>query len=462
MKIGKRPNIIFFFSDQQRWDTVGCYGQRMNVTPNLDKMAQEGVRFEYSFTCQPVCGPARSCIQIGKYATETGCYRNNIALSTNEKTIAHHFSEAGYEVAYTGKWHLASTGVPSYEDIGEECDYQKSAVPSERRGGYKDFWLASDVLEYTSHGYDGHMFDANMNKIEFKGYRADCVTDFALEYLRTRDGKKPFFLFISYIEPHHQNDHNEYEGPRGSKEKFKNFEVPGDLVGVEGNWRKNYPDYLGCCASLDYNLGRIRKELAKLAITENTVIIYTSDHGSHFRTRNKNKKNGDDDYKRSCHEASIRIPMIIYGPGFKGGKLIKRLVSLIDISPTLLRCAGIEKPKYMHGHPLQELVEGNAKDWPKEIFIQISESQVGRAIRTRKWKYSVRAPGKHGGLYAFSDIYVDDFLYDLEGDPHERHNLIRDPAYAYLRKELRETLKRRMIEANEKIPRILPVGRKRV
>jgi arylsulfatase A-like enzyme len=108
---GAKPNIIFFFSDQQRWDTLGCYGQKLPLTPNLDRMAAEGVRFEFAFTCQPVCGPARSCLQTGKYATQTGCFRNNIGLPTDEKTIAHWLSDGGYEVGYLGKWHLASTGL---------------------------------------------------------------------------------------------------------------------------------------------------------------------------------------------------------------------------------------------------------------------------------------------------------------------------------------------------------------
>ncbi|MFA9397598.1 MAG: sulfatase-like hydrolase/transferase, partial [Clostridiaceae bacterium] len=372
--MSKKTNIIFFFSDQQRWDTVGCYGQKLDVTPNLDKMAEEGVRFENAFTCQPVCGPARACLQTGKYAEEIGCYRNAIALPMDEKTIAHCFKEVGYETAYIGKWHLAST-----DDIDK---YEIKAVPYERRGGW-EYWVAADVLEFTSDGYGGYMYDGNYNKREFKGYRADCTTDFALEYLENRyqgnvgDKDKPFALFISYIEPHHQNNHNRYEGPVNSKEKFKNFQVPGDLEGTEGDWRENYPDYLGSCNSLDYNLGRIREEVKKLGIEDETLIVYTSDHGTHFRTRNN-------EYKRSCHESSIHIPMVAYGPGFKGGKEIKELVSLIDVPPTLLKEADIEKPEYMKGRPLQEVVNGNCSDWPKEVFLQISESQVGRAIRTDK------------------------------------------------------------------------------
>ncbi len=441
-----KPNILFMFSDQQRWDTCGCYGQPLDVTPNLDRMAREGTLFENAFTCQPVCGPARACLQTGKYATEVGCHTNHRMLPLSERTIAQILSENGYEVGYIGKWHLASAGPRGGPD-----DFRTEPVPPERRGGYKDYWLASDVLEFTSHGYDGHMFDADMNRREFPEdrYRVDAQTDWVLEYLQSRTGEKPFFLFTSYIEPHHQNDHAHYEGPHGSKERFKDFQVPGDLVDTGGNWREEYPDYLGCINSLDENLGRIRDELNRLGMADNTIILYTSDHGSHFCTRNS-------EYKRSCHDGCIRIPMIAFGPGFSVGKTIEGLVSLIDVPPTILTAAGTTVPGAMRGRSLQDLTAGRTKGWPEEVFLQISESQCGRAIRTKRWKYSVCAPDKTGSDPA-SDTYVEDFLYDLEADPHERNNLVDSPDHADVRKDLSQTLIRRMIEAGESTPAIIPV-----
>jgi len=454
----KKPNVLFVFSDQQRWDTCGCYGQPLDITPNLDRMAREGVRFENAFTPQPVCGPARACLQTGKYATETGCVTNDIALAVEEKTIAHHLSDAGYEVGYIGKWHLASNHSTDWFPIPEgveRFDCRTQPVPPERRGGYKDYWLASDVLEFTSHSYDGHMFDADMNRREFPPdrYRVDVQTDWVLEYLqrmsfiRARTGAKPFFLFVSYLEPHHQNDHGHYEGPHGSKDRFRDFHVPGDLVGTAGDWQQEYPDYLGCVNSLDTNLGRIRDELAELGLTDDTLIIYTSDHGSHFRTRNG-------EYKRSCHDGCIRVPMVVYGPGFAGGRVISELVSLIDLSPTLLTAAGVASPDTMRGRALQPLVDGAAQDWPEEVFLQISESHCGRAIRTKRWKYSVRAPDKEGWEPS-SDLYVEDFLYDLESDPHERENLVASPDHVQVREMLAARLVDRMVQAGEDVPKIV-------
>lgn len=442
-----RPNILFVFSDQQRPDTMGCYGQRLPVTPNLDRLAAEGVRFDRAFTCQPVCGPARAALQTGKWATQTGCFHNDIALPDGERTMAHRLSGAGYAVGYVGKWHLASSG--------QAQNYKTRAVPPRLRGGYRDFWIASDVLEFTSHGYGGHLFDARGRHRAFPAsrYRVDGVTDFALEGLRALGrGRRPFFLFVSYIEPHHQNDRNRYEGPRGSRRRFRDYAVPGDLEGTAGDWRANYPDYLGCCAALDRGFGRIRAELERTGQWENTVVIYTSDHGSHFRTRNS-------EYKRSCHDASIRIPMIARGPGFPAGRVESSLVSLLDLTPTVLRAGGVQPEGGMAGRPLQELSDGRARRWRDAVYVQISESQIGRAIRTERWTYAVRAPEEKPGsgwVRPDSAVYVEDCLYDMLSDPHQRRNLVADPALAGARRALRRKLKACMQAAGERPATIRP------
>ncbi|MFW6132561.1 MAG: sulfatase-like hydrolase/transferase, partial [Planctomycetota bacterium] len=331
-------------------------------------------------------------------------------------------------------------------------DYRTSPVPPDRRGGYEDFWLASDALEFTSHGYDGHMFDADGNKREFPEgrYRVDAQTDWVLEYLRDRagagrDGNRPFFLFVSYIEPHHQNDHEHYEGPVGSKERFADFPVSGDLVDTGGDWRREYPDYLGCCHALDANLGRVLEELDRLGLADDTLVAFTSDHGSHFCTRNN-------EYKRSCHDGCLRIPMVFRGPGFSGGVVSDAMASLIDLPPTLLAAGNVDVPRTMRGRALQPHAAGPAPDdWPDDVFAQISESHCGRTVRTRRWKYSVRAPDKTG-LDPDSEVYVEDFLYDLEADPHERDNRVTDPALAEVRAEMADRLKRRMTAVGEKAP----------
>jgi len=418
-----KPNIIFYFSDQQRFDTAGCYGQELPVTPNLDALAEEGTLFENAFTCQPVCGPMRACLQSGVYASQIGCYRNDIALPLDSKTIAHYVKEAGYDTAYVGKWHLASDS---------EHDLKIAPTPKERRGGY-DYWRAADVLEFTSHGYDGYIYDENCKRLDFKGYRADRINDYAIEYLKKENHEKPFFLFISQLEPHHQNDRFCFEAPNGAKEQFENYRLPGDLVGTDGDWQEQMPSYLGCCNAVDANLGRLIQTLKEEGLYNNTVIIYTSDHGCHFKTRN-------DEYKRSCHESSIRVPLVICGGGFSGGKRISDLISLIDLPATILDIAGVPIPSHFMG---KSLADGTGHE---HVFIQISESQIGRAVRTDKWKYSVTAADAD---CAFADCYYEDCLYDLEADPYEKNNLIRDPRFAAERKELQGILLEYMQKAGE-------------
>lgn len=442
----KKPNVIVMFSDQQRWDTLGCYGQKLPVSPNLDKMAQEGVKFELAFTCQPVCGPVRACLQTGKYATEIGCFTNHRHLPLNADTLADRMKGAGYKTGYIGKWHLASG--PNKFDADYNPQYRIFPVPEKLRGGY-EYWLAADTLESTSHSYDGHMFDGDGNTRNFpvNRYRADAQTDWVLEYLDEQKQSDPFFLFVSYIEPHHQNDHNCYEGPKGSKEYWANYEIPGDLAGVPGDWVENYPDYLGCCNALDKAVGRVREKLDELGLSDDTLIIYTSDHGSHFRTRNR-------EYKRSCHDSCLRVPMILNGPGFKGGAVNENLVSLIDLPKTILTAAEAEIPEDWQGIALQETIGKN--DLRDAIFAQISEDHVGRAIRTKKWKYEVWIPHNMPSLDTDNEIYYERFLYNLESDPHERNNLVCKPDYAAVRSELAEILKTKLAEANETIPEILP------
>lgn len=432
--MSQKPNIIFYFSDQQRWDTLGCYGQKLNITPNLDKIASEGTKFEYAFTVQPVCGPARACIQSGKYATDIGCYKNGIALPLNIKTLAQYFNGSGYDTAYVGKWHLAT-------DSDKGINYETTAIPQERRGGYKDYWMASDVLEFTSHGYNGYVFDKNNEKVEFIGYRPECINNYAIDYIHNRNSNNPFFMFISHIEPHHQNDRGRFEGPYGSKKKFNNYDVPEDLENAGQIFDDNYSDYLGCCNSLDTSFGKLLNALEEKNILDNTIIFYTSDHGCHFKTRNS-------EYKRSCHEDSIRIPMIAYGPGFMGGNVINNLVSLIDIPTTLLDCAGIDKPKDFSGNSLKKLVNKEIQEWSDEVFIQISESQVGRALRTKKWKYSVKAK-EDGYDFSCSKEYFEEFLYDLETDPYEKNNLVSDDRYIKQRQELAQILKNKIFEVEK-------------
>ena len=428
----RRPNVIVFFTDQQRWDTTGVHGNPLGLTPNFDRMARRGTDVHYTFTCQPVCGPARSCLQTGMYATNTGVFHNGVALDRDAATLAKSFRAGGYTTGYIGKWHLAS----------------QEPVPEEERGGY-EYWLASNALEFTSDAYDTIMFDNDGNPVKLPGYRVDAVTDAAIRYVDAHQ-EEPFFLFLSYIEPHHQNHRDNYPAPDGYEKEYTGAWVPPDLAELGGSSSQHLGGYYGMIKRLDEALGRLLDALRSLDLLDDTVVLFTTDHGNHFKTRNS-------EYKRSCHEASIRLPTAIQGPGFDGGGRLSQLVSLVDLPPTLLDAAGLPIPASMEGRSILPLAQReDVDDWPAEVFVQISEAQVGRAIRTKRWKYCVDAPDKHGSRDPGSDVYVEQYLYDLESDPYELQNLVGIDAFRAVADDLRDRLIARMVEAGETAPEIVP------
>jgi arylsulfatase A-like enzyme len=426
-----QPNVIVFFTDQQRWDTTGVHGNPLGLTPNFDRMARSGTDVHYSFTCQPVCAPARSVLQTGLYATQTGVWRNGRTLAQDATTLAKCFREGGYTTGYIGKWHLAAT----------------DPVSAAERGGY-EYWLGSNLLEFTSDAYDLVMYDNDNQPVKLPGYRVDGQTDAAIRYIDAHQNQ-PFFLFLSYIEPHHQNHLDDYPPPDGYRELYTGRHIPPDLAALGGSTHQHLGGYYGMVKRLDEALGRLFDALKSLNLLDNTVILFTSDHGCHFKTRNA-------EYKRSCHESSIRVPTAICGPGFNGGGRIRHLVSLVDLPPTLLDAAGLPIPEGMQGRSLRSLLRGQQADWPEEVFIQISESQIGRALRTERWKYSVSAPGANGNSAPGAEHYVEEFLYDLHADPHELQNLINVDAYHEVKAQLRTRLIERMVAAGEAAPAIEP------
>ena len=434
-----KPNVIVFFTDQQRYDTTGIHGNPCGLTPNFDQMAMEGTHANLAFTPQPVCGPARGVLQTGKYATCIGNYRNGICLSADHKTMAHYFNEAGYYTGYIGKWHLGST---------------RHAVPKEERGEYQ-YWLGANALEATSTAYDALVYDNEDRPVHLPGYRVDALTDAAIRFV-DQNKDKPFFLFLSFLEPHFQNSNDSFPAPDVYKNQPAGY-IPPDLGALGGTSWQHLGGYYGMVKRLDEALGRVRDVLKSLHLAENTIVLFTSDHGCHFKTRNQ-------EYKRSCHESSIRIPMAFCGGPFTGGGRLQEMVSLIDVAPTLLDACGIEVPGDMQGHSIMPLLRGGnpqaRAEFPQEIFVQISESQVGRAIRTKRWKYSVEALDRHPIQDSGSDVYTETFLYDLEHDPYELRNLIHSQAHIPVCRVLADKLKRKMEESGEQVPVILEAEKK--
>jgi arylsulfatase A-like enzyme len=430
------PNIILYLADQFRWDFVGA--NRLNTsthTPNIDALAARGKNFTHTVTNQPVCAPARSVLFTSRYATETGVWHNGLALDKSLPTLAGELRAAGYTANLIGKWHLALENPAQGGSPG--------AVKAEDRGGFLDLWEGANAIENTSHPYEGTIWDRDNNPITYKDqYRVDFLTDRAERFLRQKQDK-PFFLFISQLEPHQQNDMHQPIAPKGAAARYINSNVPGDLRALPGTWQAQLPDYYGCIEAIDNSVGRVRKILE-----EENLFVFISDHGCHFMTRNQ-------EYKRSTHKSSIRVPLIIDGPGFRGAQQIPELVGLIDLAPTLLESAGAPVPPTWKGHSILPLIhDANAREqWPNQQLIQISESMTGRAIHTPDWTYCIADAS--GGKEIAAKTYTEYQLYDQRADPHELVNLAGREEYRAKAAELRNELKKLLTLAGEPEPEIM-------
>jgi len=434
----RRPNIMIVISDQFRADNLGCLGHPMNLTPNLDRMARRGVLFRQAMTNQPVCAPARAIVFTGRYTQSNGVWHNGLGLRPGDTTVATLLNQQGYTSNYVGKWHLAPNSAAGGNGNG--------AVPPQYRGGFTGLWEAANALELVSHPFEGEMYDNDGKPIRFSNqYRADFLTDRAVRFLKQRQDPKPFLLVVSYLEVHHQNDVDKYVPPKQYENSYRNPFIPHDLRPIPGSWPSQMGDYYGCVKGVDDCVGRLLDTLREQRLDQDTIVLFTSDHGCHFKTRNA-------EYKRSAHDSSLHVPLIIQGPGFDRALEITELVSHINIAPTLVEAAGLAPPGAMPGPSLQRLVARQAPDWPGEVYVEVSESSTGRALRTPQYTYSVAVPKSQ----ASSDRYTEYQLYDNFADPFQHVNLVSRGDQKQISDRLRERLLARIAEAGQPTPAIEP------
>ena len=441
-----RPNILLVISDQFRWDCVGAMGLNpMNLTPNLDRMAARGCLFRSAMSNQPVCAPARASIFTGQYPSKHGVWKNAIGLAEDAVTLPKVLNQAGYSSNYIGKWHLAP---PRGAQNSLET---RGPVLPQHRGGFNGLWEGANELEWTSHAYEGNLYDGDGKPLHFENrYRADFMTDRAQLFLRSQAAKSPFLLTLSYLEVHHQNDKDTFDPPKEYEGRYKNPFVPGDLRNLPGSWPSQLADYYACVAKMDEIVGTLRQTLVETGLDKNTIVMFTSDHGNHFRTRNA-------EYKRSPHESSIHVPLIMEGPGFNRGAQIDELVSHVDFAPTLLAAAGLQAPASMQGHNFLPLLDGHRDGWRNEAYFEMSEFITGRGLRTPQYTYAAAAP-KVPGWKAVpgAEKYVEYMLYDNYADPYQQVNLAGRTPYQKTAQELRQRLRARMREGSNEQAAIEP------
>lgn len=460
-----RPNILMICADQFRADFVGANGANPTVrTPHLDALCRRGANFQQAVCNQPLCSPSRASFLTGRTATETGVWRLGLELDHSLPTIATLLRQQGYVTAMYGKWHLASTAPPATASPSAALSFTggklapgelgRGLVPSgPKRGGFDDAFEGSNVPEIVSQPYEGNYWDTAGNNIGYKDvYRPDFITDRSLQFIR-QPHTQPWLLFVSQLEPHQQNDVDLMVPPKRYEDAYTDPFVPHDLRQLPGNWQSRLPGYYGCVQAIDDCVGRLMDALAATGQLENTVVVFFSDHGCTFRTRLG-------EYKRSPHDSSLRVPLLFSGPGFAPGTTVDEIVSLIDLTPTLLDAAGVAVPSSMRGKSLLPLQLDSAarSEWPSEAYIQISESICGRAIRTRDWVYCAYDPTVARGEAAGSQHYTDFALYSVAGDPYEQVNLIGRPEFRQIANQLRERLRKMIVEHGEAEPTITPVN----
>lgn len=462
-----RPNIVFIFSDDHAYQAVSAYNdpRKLNHTPNIDRLAKEGMRFDRCVVPNSICGPSRATVLTGKYSHKNGFYNNtNSRFDGSQTTFPKLLQGAGYQTAIVGKWHLESdpTGFTDWEILPGQGVY------------YNPLMIR------------------NGKRVKHDGYVTDIITDRSLEWLRNRDRSKPFLLMCQHKAPHrewepnlkylgHDNDRkypepetlfDDYKGrgkaeqtqdmtlaktmtakdlklvppPQLTPEQLKTWKAYYDprneefrqanLQGAElVRWKYNryLHDYLGCIASVDESVGRLLKFLDDEGLADNTIVVYTADQGFYLG------EHGWFD-KRWIFEESLRTPLLVRWPGIvKPGSVNADLVSNLDFAETFLQAAEIPVPSEMQGFSLVPVLKGETPSaWRKSFYYHYYEFPGPHRV------------ARHYGVvteqYKLVHFYEPQFdyweLFDLQSDPREVKSVYEVPEYAAIRKQLAGELDR--------------------
>ena len=471
----KKPNIIYIMADDLTTQAISAYGgiyKDIAPTPNIDKVAKEGMLFQDVLVTNSICGPSRAAILTGNYSNLNGYYKNESGgkFDDSKWTFPQEFQKSGYKTALFGKWHLGT------EPVG--FDTFKYHNASGQQGNY---W--------------NPLYNDNGKNVKEKGYATNLSTDFALNWLDTKEkSKEPFLMVLQYKAPHRPwhpdtkyeklwddiempypstfNDTYkgrektagdtemtmEYFSRRDMKlERPKNLKrkeriqwdfygaKAGEIVQPKGmsdeegkKWRyQNYiKDYLACVKSVDDNIGRVLTYLKENNLEDNTIIIVTSDQGFYL---------GDHGFfdKRFIYEESLRMPfMVKYPERIKAGSVNEDIITNIDFAPTLLELAGITTTQKMQGTSFVPVLEGNTpKDWQDAMYYHYYEFPFWHHVQPH---YGIRTQ-KYTLAHFYYNIDVWE-LYDLEKDPNQMNNIYNDPNYTSTITELKAKLKNLMIK----------------
>jgi arylsulfatase A-like enzyme len=410
----RKPNVVYLFADQMRAQAVGCMGNAHIKTPNLDRMASQGLLLTNAISCTPVCSPYRAQLMTGRYGHATGVVHNDIRVPDSETMIAEVFKSQGYATGYIGKWHLAG--------------HRRNPIDRKNRRGW-DYWAVRNCSH--DHFKPAYYLNDSKGPTKAQGWEPDVQTDLAIDYMKAnRD--KPFCLMVSFGPPH-----NPYKAPKKYMDMYKGKiprrpNCPGQKRG-SGN-----KAYYAMVTSLDVCVGRIVKALSDLGIEEDTILCFSSDHGDMLGSQGHK-------LKQRPWEESINIPFVLRYPRRIAPAKKDWLFASVDVMPTLLGLCGMPIPQKVQGWNLAPTFTGKSTKERDSVFLSNANHGAGgpgtdwRGIRTKEWVYAYHAHG-------------DWVMYDLKNDPYELKNLVDDSGAADRKKQLRAELEGMRKELGESLP----------
>ena len=441
-----RPNILFMMADDHAAHAISAYGSRVNQTPNIDRIARGGMRFDRCFATNAICTPSRAAILTGKYAHINGVPVFN-RFDGRQPTVAKDLQAAGYHTGMVGKWHLGSepTGFDDWTILPGQGDYRDPTFYSKTRG-----------------------------KITVPGYCTDVTTDLALQFLDSRPKGRPFFLML-----HHKAPHRPWQPDEAHRAKWADRAIPepatfdddyasrsdaareatmrvdrdltpADLKQVppaglapaelkRWKYQRYMRDYLACVDSLDENVGRVLDYLDRTGLAAITLVVYTSDQGFFL---------GDHGWfdKRFMFEESLRMPFLVRWPGVVASGTTADAITLnVDFAPTFLAAADLPVPDAMQGRSMMPLLKGQTPpNWRRSMYYRYYHYPQDHRVQPH---YGIRTDRYKLIRYHRIDQWE---LFDLAADPNELHNLIADPAHAARVAELQAELNRIKHELNDR------------
>ena len=406
-----KPNIVYLLADQWRAAATGYAGDPNVKTPNLDRLAKEGLNFRNAVSVCPVCTPYRAALLTGRYPTSTGMFINDAHLPDTEICLASELKAAGYATAYIGKWHLDGHGRSAY-------------IPPERRRGW-DYWKVAEC----DHGYNhSHYYAGNSDvKQYWDGYDAFAQTADAQQYIRDHArGPQPFVLFLSYGGPHfpHATAPQEYKALYPPEKIILPPNVP---AAQQARARQEAQGYYGHCTAIDKCVGELLQTMETAGIADNTIVVFTSDHGEMLGAHGCPPT-----MKQVPWNEAANVPFLLRYPALHGkqGRVVRTPLTTPDIFPTLFGLAGVKIPATVEGDDLSAVVrDGREMDDRAALYMGVAPfagknfNREYRAIRTSRHTYVKTLDGAW-------------LLFDNEKDPYQMDNLVAKPESAGLRQEL--------------------------